>query len=98
MANVDNPESLTQRLRKIAEELGIPEHTIRWRHYHGYPLDKKYTPQKNPSAKHAANTAARKAAKERGDMKYEGPPCVRCGNPLRYVANTNCVLCANGRV
>lgn len=43
------------------------------------------------------------ASKKRKDaaladlQRYEGAPCVKCGNPIRYVSNGACVLCVGSR-
>lgn len=35
----------------------------------------------------------RQKAKEKGELKYEGKACARCGHTVRYVRNYHCVQC-----
>ncbi len=35
----------------------------------------------------------RKEAKEAGEKRYAGKPCVKCGNTIRYVSTNKCVEC-----
>jgi len=36
----------------------------------------------------------RMGAAMRGEIHYEGGPCRKCGQTLRYTANATCVACA----
>ena len=85
-------ETLNARLTAISKELGLPLGVVYWRHYNGYPLDKKYTPR----ATGAAAGALRRAALEKGLTRYDSTPCGSCGGVTRYTANGNCVACLGG--
>ena len=41
---------------------------------------------------------ARYDAYHNGQIHYNGAPCKKCGNTLRYTTNYSCVLCESKRI